>query len=383
MKIKLYQVGFVFDPKPELKKLHMDSLLDKTMLKPSKRPPHLVESIFLPSERNYTVVKENFTKTFSESTANLTPIIKLSKTSSSTLNDFCLKSKSDEKIEYLLICHTKERDKETSFLYMLTSQDSTSKQLLITLMKSTSSKFIKFSLLDESIKQLLYLQYDPESKKVSLMLFVLDTLQYKRLLAIPYDKDEPFRLSKSSQSLRSYALQLQKNQIAIILDTISLKWHDSIQKSILKIKLDEDWDTLETSLYDKIKVSKDLEDKTSKNVEAMLACINKDMQLLVSIIGEATETEITTPKWKELNRFFTKANWWKQEGLIDDFGCLKFAGLKIANGVIIVVFTYTDAESFIVVNQFKVPSCGSLESSDSSSEKNMLELERRSIIRIM
>lgn len=229
------------------------------------------------------------------------------------------------------------------------SRDQQSKQTVTTLVKSTTLQFKRlFYIKPGDENQLLYLQIDPETNKVGLMLFLMGKFQYKRLLSFPLEASNSYLFSKTSSSKKSFAVVIKPQQIAILPDLISPNWYDSLSTNLCKIDNDHaEGGLLDLCIWDGYgsKLSR-LEGFESI---VCLGAVKKNFDVLFSLVEKCPEPE--SKKWQEKIKAKVEFEMPKIQDISKQL--VKYCVTSIHSGIMIQVTSVQDKNDnqYLIVDQ--------------------------------
>ena len=307
--------------------------------------------------------------------ANVGTIVQYDKADPYSFIDFGQKTYSSSQIEYLMITRKKEKVKKTEeiwhYLYLIKSRDNKNSQTLTTLMKSNTDEYKKLLMLDDGLNQVIYFQRERDTQKIALMLFLIDKLQYKKLLAFPQDADDSFMHSRLSSSKATFALVLKQDQVAVVMEASTPNWYENLGKNICKVSLNHDRDSklLELALWDTEGCPFSRFNSNSR--KAIMATIDTAFCISVRVIEYGTSTS----KWVNSESYQTSppspedlGEWSKDRGIED----MRFLGLHVNLGVVMAVYIFEGEHQYLVVDQF-IGSSGSFKKPPKSVSPNTPE----------
>ena len=336
-----------------------DGTADKLTGKPSLQsyfftdidPPKLV------SGEDRWITGDNKSKrgkwTYLSKNANVASIVQHNRDDPFSFVDFQQKMYGSTQVEYLMITRQKLKvkkiDETWHYLYLIKSRDNKNSQMLTTLMKSNTDEYRKLLLLHDDLNQVLYFQKESNTQKVALMLFLIEKLQYKKLLAFPHESSDSFMHSRLSPSKATFALVLKPDQVAVVMEASTHNWYENLGQNICKVSLPSDSKILDLALWDT--EGCDIEGFNSESQKATLAVIDTKFRISLRVI----EQHPATKKWiiSESSQTLPPCN----EDLGDIFEGKeiedkRFVGLHVSLGVVMAVYIFEAHKKYLVVDQF-------------------------------
>ena len=296
----------------------------------------------------------------SSKNVNLSGIIKCDHFDPSSIVCFLQRNITDNIFEYLVISRklknpSKPNEGTGHYLTLIKSNDKASSQTVVTLMKSFTEEYLKlFQLaLPDHSDQLIYIQREAATSKLSLMVFLLNDLKFKKLLSYP-DLADGGRLARISSSKRSLCLQIKSDCMAILLNLNNANWFEGLGKNIVKIKISAESKLLDVHLWDSSSDPQLQPDASCWANIAVLATMSESLELTIT----AAVKDVSTLAWKEGSSVSGRVS--RSLQLIwsagTDSHSVKYLGMKIPRaGILLVAFTFFDMRTLktsLVVDQY-------------------------------
>ena len=201
------------------------------------------------------------------------------------------------------------------------------------------------------------------------MLFLVDKLQYKKLLAFPKESPDSFMHSRLSPSKATFALVLKPDQVLVVMEASTDNWYKSLESNICEVTLPFNSKILDLALWDT--EGCDIDGFNSGDRKAIMAVIDTSLRVSIRVVerdslsvverdsSSGVERDLSSKKWinRVCYRVFPPCNEnlgkWSDKDEIKD---LRLVGLHVSLGVVMVVYLFKGNHQYLVIEQFRVGS---------------------------